>query len=129
MGRQKKLRKKFKGFWQPLQRLPKEAVNFSRQGIRWKKTVSNMEWEIEELVRNVFLSATCISYFDVFTGFYRQKLVSKWLENAKSIHVSDKFDIIIIMEDPFIIRGLNISSLTTDQVSIENAILASQAQS
>ena len=111
-------------------RAEKLVVLLEDEGIRWKETVSSMEREIEELVGNVFLSAACISYFGAFTGFYREKLVSKWLESAKSksIPVSEKFDIITIMGDPVVIRGWNIASLPTDQVSIENAILATQAQ-
>lgn len=113
-----------------MSRAEKLVVLLEDEGIRWKETVARMEIEIEELVGNVFLSAACISYFGAFTGVYREKLVSKWLESAKSkaIPVSEKFDIISIMGDPVVIRGWNIASLPTDQVSIENAILATQAQ-
>jgi dynein heavy chain len=77
----------------------------------------------------VFLSCACISYFGAFTGIYRRKLVSKWIERAldRGIPTSGDFSLIKIMGDPVIIRGWNIASLPTDQVSIENGILATKA--
>jgi dynein heavy chain, axonemal len=81
-------------------------------------------------VGNVFLSCACISYTGAFTGVYRQRMVSKWVEQclAKNIPTSNEFSLIKIMGDPVVIRGWNIASLPTDQVSIENGILATKAQ-
>jgi dynein heavy chain len=81
-------------------------------------------------VGNVFLSCACISYFGAFTGVYRKRLVDKWVRKCidKGIPTSDDFSLIKIMGDPVVIRGWNIASLPTDQVSIENGILATKAQ-
>jgi dynein heavy chain len=77
----------------------------------------------------VFLSCACISYFGAFTGIYRQALVRGWIEKCllKGIPTSEDFSIIKIMGDPVFIRGWNIASLPTDQVSTENGILATKA--
>lgn len=111
-------------------RAEKLVVLLEDEGIRWKETVDAMVKEIEELVGNVFISAACISYFGGFTGSYRQKLVDKWLQSVKEkgIPVSDNFSLIKVMGDPVTIRGWNIAGLPTDQVSIENGILSTQAQ-
>ena len=111
-------------------RAEKLVVLLEDEGVRWKETVEMMEKEIDELVGNVFISAACISYFGAFTGTYREKLISKWMEAAiaKQIPVAESFDLIKIMGDPVTIRGWGIASLPTDQVSVENGILATQAQ-
>jgi dynein heavy chain, axonemal len=111
-------------------RAEKLVVLLEDEGIRWKDTVDAMVKEIEELVGNVFISSACISYFGGFTGVYRQKLVDKWLESVKEkgIPVSENFSLIKVMGDPVTIRGWNIAGLPTDQVSIENGILSTQAQ-
>jgi len=76
--------------------------------------------EIEQLVGNVFLSCACISYTGAFTGVYRQRMVGNWVEKcvAKNIPTSNEFSLIKIMGDPVGIRGWNIASLPTDQVSM-----------
>ena len=111
-------------------RAEKLVVLLADEGVRWKQTVENISVEIEQLVGNVFLSCACISYTGAFTGVYRQKMVSKWVEQcvAKNIPTSEDFSLIKIMGDPVQIRGWNIANLPTDQVSIENGILATKAQ-
>jgi dynein heavy chain len=111
-------------------RAEKLVVLLEDEGIRWKDTVEIMKREIEELVGNVFISAACISYFGAFTGVYRQRLVAQWIEKAKEkgIPCAENFNLIKVMGDPVTIRGWGISGLPTDQVSIENGILSTQAQ-
>ncbi len=111
-------------------RAEKLVVLLADEGVRWKETVASISLEIEQLVGNVFLSCACISYFGAFTGIYRQNLVSGWVKSCldKGIPTSQDFSLIKIMGDPVIVRGWNISGLPTDQVSIENGILATKAQ-
>lgn len=111
-------------------RAEKLVVLLADEGVRWKETVENISLEIEQLVGNVFLSCACISYTGAFTGVYRQRMVSKWVEQclAKNIPTANDFSLIKIMGDPVVIRGWNIASLPTDQVSIENGILATKAE-
>ena len=110
-------------------RAEKLVVLLADEGVRWKETVASISLEIEQLVGNVFLSCACISYFGAFTGIYRQNLVSGWVKSCldKGIPTSQDFSLIKIMGDPVIVRGWNISGLPTDQVSIENGILATKA--
>jgi len=111
-------------------RAEKLVVLLVDEGVRWKETVENISLEIEQLVGNVFLSCACISYTGAFTGVYRQRMVSKWVEQclAKNIPTANDFSLIKIMGDPVVIRGWNIANLPTDQVSIENGILATKAE-
>ena len=97
-------------------RAEKLVVLLADEGVRWKQTVENITVEIEQLVGNVFLSCACISYTGAFTGVYRQRMVSKWVEQclAKNIPTSDDFSLIKIMGDPVVIRGWNIANLPTD---------------
>jgi len=111
-------------------RAEKLVVLLADEGVRWKDTVENIQLEIEQLVGNVFLSCACISYTGAFTGVYRQRMVSKWVEQclAKNIPTAQDFSLIKIMGDPVVMRGWNIASLPTDQVSLENGILATKAE-
>lgn len=110
-------------------RAEKLVVLLADEGVRWKETVELLTIEIEQLVGNVFLSCACISYTGAFTGVYRERLVKKWVEECleKDIPTSEGFSLIKIMGDPVTVRGWNIASLPTDQVSIENGILATKA--
>jgi dynein heavy chain len=63
-------------------RAEKLVVLLADEGVRWKETVDSIIVEIEQLVGNVFLSCACISYTGAFTGVYRQKMVSKWVEQC-----------------------------------------------
>ncbi len=111
-------------------RAEKLVVLLADEGVRWKETVENLGIEIEQLVGNVFLSCACISYTGAFTGVYRTQMVGKWVEHCleRNIPTSQEFSLIKIMGDPVVIRGWNIANLPTDQVSIENGILATKAQ-
>ena len=100
------------------------------EGVRWTESVGLMEVEIERLVGNVFLSCACISYYGAFSGKYRQMLTSSWVHlcKEKGVPTSDEVSLIKVMGDPVVIRGWNIASLPTDQVSIENGILSTAGQ-
>lgn len=61
-------------------RASKLVVLLKDEGVRWKETIVTIQGEIERLVGNVFLSCACISYFGPFTGTYRVKMVSDWVD-------------------------------------------------
>jgi dynein heavy chain len=61
-------------------RASKLVVLLKDEGVRWKETIVTIQGEIERLVGNVFLSCACISYFGPFTGTYREKMVTDWVE-------------------------------------------------
>ena len=66
-----------------------------------------------------------------FTGSYRDKLVDKWTKvcNLNSIAISDRYSLVQTLGDPVEIRSWSLCSLPSDQVSIDNGILATQSKS
>ncbi len=99
------------------------------EGVRWKKTAADIQEESLKLVGNVFLSAACISYLGPFTGIYREAMVSKWASSIieRGVPASDSFGLIKTMGDSIKIQGWMSQGLPTDTVSIENAIIATEA--
>jgi dynein heavy chain len=113
-----------------MRRAEKLVVLLADEGVRWKETVEIISGQIERLVGNVFLSCACISYYGAFTGQYREMLVENWLEGCKerNIPTDEKFSLVDIMGDPVIMRNWGIAALPSDQVSLENGILTTQAE-
>lgn len=109
-----------------MRRAEKLLVLLEDEGVRWKETVEKIDGEIQKLVGNVFLSSGCISYYGAFTGVYRQKMVKEWVEQSKErgIPISDNFSLINIMGDPVVVREWNHHGLPTDNVSVQNGIMA-----
>jgi dynein heavy chain len=113
-----------------MSRAERLVVLLEDEGVRWKETVEILNDDIEKLIGNVFLSCASISYIGGFTGSYRQEMVSGWITQCKEreIPTSSEFSVIKIMGDPVQIRGWNIAGLPTDNVSIENGIMATKAE-
>lgn len=106
-------------------RASKLVVLLKDEGIRWKENIGTIAEEIERLVGNVFLSCACISYFGPFTGTYRTKMVSAWVEECLELGIptSEDFNLVNILGDPLELRSWNIATLPSDNVSSENGIL------
>lgn len=113
-----------------MRRAEKLVVLLKDEGVRWAETVEVIAGDIKRLVGDVFLSCACISYFGAFTGQYREKLVSQWLEGAleRDIPSSEEFSLVKTMGDPVVLRNWNIAGLPSDQVSSENGILTMVAE-
>ena len=113
-----------------MRRAEKLVVLLADEGVRWKETVEVISGQIERLVGNVFLSCACISYFGAFTGTFREKLVSGWVEGCveRNIPTDEHFSLVEVMGDPVIIRNWNIAGLPNDMTSSENGILTMKAE-
>ena len=113
-----------------LTRAEKLTVLLADEGIRWGQTANIIQSDLEKLVGNAFLSAASISYVGPFTGFYRSKMLDKWMQECitRDVPVSDDFTLIKTMGDPIEIRDWNNLGLPTDDVSIQNGIIATQGE-
>jgi len=113
-----------------MERAGKLVVLLKDEGVRWKESISTIAGEIERLVGNVFLSCACISYFGPFTGTYRVKMVSTWVEQCLELTIptSEEFTLVNVLGDPVTLRNWSIATLPSDAVSQENGILCTQAE-
>jgi len=96
------------------------------EGQRWMETVESLKESSEYFIGNVFIAAASLSYLGPFTGAYRTKLVKHWraLCTKQKIQISKKYSLVDTMGDKVEIRGWNIAGLPSDQVSVDNGILA-----
>nr|CAI5845230.1 unnamed protein product [Callosobruchus analis] len=71
-----------------------------------------------------------VAYLGPFTMQYRRSQVSKWVKSLKSrdIYCTEDFQLAEILGEPDIIRAWTIFGLPTDNFSIDNAIIISNAR-
>ena len=113
-----------------LNRAERLTVGLAEEQIRWKEQEEILGKEIENLCGDVFISSAFISYAAPFTGLFRDKLLSIWLENNNDIYEniphsdSDKYSFIKIMGNPVEINIWNEKyGLPNDKTSIESSII------
>ena len=85
-----------------LERAEKLTSGLGSEHERWKENVAILDSKIHQLVGDVFVAAACVSYYGPFTGVFREKLVTKWVEQCRALEipVSDKFNMADVMGDP-----------------------------
>nr|XP_055061459.1 dynein axonemal heavy chain 6 isoform X1 [Misgurnus anguillicaudatus] len=93
--------------------------------VRWQESIALFEQEIHNVIGNVFIAAACVAYYGAFTSHYRQLLIDHWITRCRQlgIPISDNFNLISILGDPYEIRQWNEEGLPRDTVSTENGIL------
>lgn len=115
---------------QRLERAEKLTTGLAGEHVRWKENIAVLEDKIRKLVGDVFISSACISYYAPFTGKFRQKLVSKWLQNCQELNIpaSEVVTLEETMGDPVSIQDWNMKQLPTDSVSIANGIIVDRGK-
>jgi len=108
-----------------LVRAEKLTTGLADEHRRWGENIEILDSRIKKLPGDVFISAACISYYGPFTGIYRNKLTTQWLEKCKEygIDASETFELENIMGDPMRIMDWQIDKLPADSVSVCNAIM------
>eukprot|EP00825_Cyclidium_porcatum_P006754 TRINITY_DN1337_c0_g1_i4.p1 TRINITY_DN1337_c0_g1~~TRINITY_DN1337_c0_g1_i4.p1 ORF type:complete len:1759 (+),score=318.71 TRINITY_DN1337_c0_g1_i4:667-5943(+) len=96
------------------------------EGIRWKDQISKIDSDIQQIIGNVFLAATTISYLGSFSILYRDPLVKKWYSELLSgnVPMSENYTLADTLEIPINIRDWNLQGLPNDNFSIENAVIS-----
>jgi len=113
-----------------LNRAGKLTSALGDEAVRWKATAKEIGDSMPLLVGDVFLSAAAISYIGAFTGQYRDRITSSWVERCKeqNIPVSDNFSLRTTLSNPVEVREWNINGLPTDSVSVDNAVLVTRGR-
>lgn len=96
------------------------------EGERWARTVKDIEVDFSNVIGDTFLATAILSYNGPFIGSYRHELVKSWISQIgeNGIPISDNFDFVKIMGDPISLREWTMNGLPTDNVSLENSIIA-----
>nr|XP_023655546.1 dynein heavy chain 1, axonemal [Paramormyrops kingsleyae] len=110
---------------QRLVRADKLIGGLADEKVRWRETVENLEYMVENVSGDVLLAAGYIAYLGPFTGEYRMSMVEDWLQTFKKLGVphTDKPSLITTLGDRVRIRSWQISGLPNDTLSVENGII------
>eukprot|EP00106_Octopus_bimaculoides_P013835 XP_014781277.1 PREDICTED: dynein heavy chain 6, axonemal-like [Octopus bimaculoides] len=111
-----------------LKRASKLTTALADEQERWRENIEEFNNQLCNVTGDVFISAACVAYYGAFTNNYRMELVDHWSLHCKQLEIpiSDDFSLKNIMADPFEIQQWHTDGLPRDQVSIENAILATR---
>ncbi|XP_071059360.1 dynein axonemal heavy chain 1-like [Pseudochaenichthys georgianus] len=93
--------------------------------VRWKETVLNLEYMVNNVAGDVLLSAGYLAYLGPFTGEYRAAMAEEWLQCFKKLNVPHTAEpnLINTFGDPVKIRSWQISGLPKDNLSVENGVI------
>jgi dynein heavy chain len=97
---------------------------------RWTDVVKVLDGELYNLTGDVLISAGVIAYLGAFTKGYRNETIKRWGDSLSKLKVPCSETILIskCLGDPIKIRDWIIAGLPTDQFSIDNAIIVTNAR-
>ncbi|VEN46856.1 unnamed protein product [Callosobruchus maculatus] len=97
---------------------------------RWKATAKELGEKYYILTGDVLIAAGVVAYLGPFTMQYRQSQVERWVKSLKSydIYCTEDFQLTAILGEAVVIRAWNIFGLPTDNFSIDNGIIISNAR-
>ncbi|XP_013102946.2 dynein axonemal heavy chain 8 [Stomoxys calcitrans] len=97
--------------------------------IRWTEQIAQFKSETERLVGDTILLTAFLSYTGPFNQEFRNDLQSQWLKRIVDllIPISSNLNIIDSLTDRTQIGEWNLQGLPTDELSIQNGIIATKA--
>uniref|UniRef100_A0A8C9SYH1 Dynein axonemal heavy chain 1 n=1 Tax=Scleropages formosus TaxID=113540 RepID=A0A8C9SYH1_SCLFO len=115
---------------QRLVRADKLIGGLADEKVRWKETVQNLEYMVNNVSGDVLLAAGYVAYLGPFTGEYRISMAEEWLQKFKELGVphTEEPNLISTLGDQVKIRSWQISGLPKDILSVENGVIAQHSQ-
>ncbi|XP_055849438.1 dynein axonemal heavy chain 8 [Episyrphus balteatus] len=97
--------------------------------IRWTEQIAQFKSETERLVGDIIYLTAFLSYTGPFNQEFRTDLQNSWLKelNERSIPLSSNINIIDSLTDRSQIGEWNLQGLPSDDLSIQNGIIATKA--
>uniref|UniRef100_A0A1I8M6Y8 AAA+ ATPase domain-containing protein n=1 Tax=Musca domestica TaxID=7370 RepID=A0A1I8M6Y8_MUSDO len=97
--------------------------------IRWTEQIAQFKSETERLVGDTIMLTAFLSYTGPFNQEYRNDLQAQWLKQImeRLIPISGNLNIIDSLTDRTQIGEWNLQGLPTDELSIQNGIIATKA--
>ncbi|KAI0217392.1 Dynein heavy chain 7, axonemal [Lamellibrachia satsuma] len=97
---------------------------------RWSEAAKSLAEQYINLTGDVLISSGVVAYLGAFTSSFRQDQIHLWISHMKKhgIPCSEHFSLITTLGDLVQIRAWNISGLPTDNFSVENGIINSNAR-
>ncbi|XP_049536716.1 dynein axonemal heavy chain 6 [Anopheles darlingi] len=96
--------------------------------VRWRETVKQLTAEHFAVPGDVLVASAYVAYLGAFPIDYRRTLSEIWVSECKRLNIpsSPTFNLVQILGDSFQIREWSIHGLPRDEISIENAIIATE---
>uniref|UniRef100_A0A8C2YBK7 Dynein axonemal heavy chain 1 n=1 Tax=Coturnix japonica TaxID=93934 RepID=A0A8C2YBK7_COTJA len=115
------------------QRLGRAATlinSLADEKVRWKDTVENLDYKINNIAGDVLLAAGFVAYLGPFTGQYRVALCNEWLSkfSENNIPHTEEPNLISTLGDPVEIRSWQVAGLPNDMLSVENGVITRFSQ-
>ncbi|XP_013422101.1 dynein heavy chain 7, axonemal isoform X2 [Lingula anatina] len=97
---------------------------------RWSQSAEELGIKYINLTGDVLVSSGLVAYLGAFTSSFRQEQAKTWQNSvvSKNIPCSPVFSLVTTLGDPVAIRSWNICGLPTDNFSVENGIIISNAR-
>ncbi|GIY27745.1 dynein heavy chain 7, axonemal [Caerostris darwini] len=97
---------------------------------RWNESAVQLGIQYNNLTGDILIASAVVAYLGAFTSAFRQDQCSSWVAACKDsgIPCSDEFSLREILGDPVLIRDWNLAGLPTDNFSVENGIIISNAR-
>ncbi|KAF4107339.1 dynein axonemal heavy chain 1 isoform X1 [Onychostoma macrolepis] len=98
--------------------------------VRWRETVLQLEYMVNNVAGDVLLAAGYVAYLGPFTGEYRSAMAEEWLRGFKELAVphTERPSLISTLGDKVKIRSWQIAGLPKDSLSVENGVIAQYSQ-
>ncbi|KAH8862654.1 Dynein heavy chain 6, axonemal [Schistosoma japonicum] len=130
VGEKKKLEHRLALTSARLKRAGKLTTALADEQDRWKLSIDEYNVQLNNVVGDVFVAAACVAYYGAFTADYREYLIKQWVEQCRQlkIPVSEDLTLFSVLGDAFEVRQWNTQGLPRDQVSTDNAILATRSR-
>ncbi len=98
---------------------------FAREREQWLKQLESFAVDLSNVVGDVALVATFLTYVGPFPSNYRESLRAEWVSNVRRLNlpVSNNFEVVRFLVDPIDVMYWNISKLPSDQFSVVCAVL------
>ncbi|CAH0557250.1 unnamed protein product [Brassicogethes aeneus] len=113
-----------------LQRAEELIGGLGGEKTRWSKTAKKLGEQYFILTGDILIAAGVVAYLGSFTNQFRTKQVEMWT-NALSgygIVCSSDFQLTQVLGEPVVIRAWNIFGLPSDNFSIDNGIIITNAR-
>ncbi|XP_064419638.1 dynein axonemal heavy chain 7 isoform X2 [Latimeria chalumnae] len=97
---------------------------------RWSQTAKQLGKQYTNLTGDILISSGIVAYLGAFTINYRQFQAKEWALLCKRKHIpcSEDFSLTVTLGEPIKIRAWNIAGLPSDNFSIDNGIIISNAR-
>ncbi|XP_054715919.1 dynein axonemal heavy chain 7-like [Uloborus diversus] len=97
---------------------------------RWSESAVQLGVQYDNLTGDILIASAVVAYLGAFTSAFRQDQCSVWTEACKEtgIPCSEEFSLRATLGEPVLIRDWNLAGLPTDNFSVENGIIISNAR-